>query len=183
MAYRPRFVATLYKKMSSGKTYWYLREIAAFDGKPKMVSKRSLGTAAKIAAQIDGREARTLPERTRHLASGVAAAWGCWPASDAPAIIDRACGGRPAGRRCHRDLPGAGNAEPGRRPCSKGAFADSSRTTAADRFTKIPVSALDRRRFSDAMHAVQRAALPRIAEKRWLRRAPGRAGESRSRWT
>ena len=38
-------------------------------------------------------------------------------------------------------------------------------TTAADRFTKIPASALDHRRFWDAMHAVPLDALPRIEEK------------------
>jgi hypothetical protein len=50
-------------------------------------------------------------------------------------------------------------------PCSKRGFADWWRTTAADRFTKIPASALDHRRFWDAMHAVPLAALPRIEEK------------------
>ncbi len=50
-------------------------------------------------------------------------------------------------------------------PCSKHAFADWWRTTAADRFTKIPVSALDHRRFWDAFHAVPLDALPRIEEK------------------
>jgi len=50
-------------------------------------------------------------------------------------------------------------------PCSKRAFADWWRTTAADRFTKIPVSALDHRRFWDAMHAVPLEALPRIEQK------------------
>src|SRR6266568_402292 len=39
-------------------------------------------------------------------------------------------------------------------PCSKAAFADWWKTTAAGRFTKIPASALDHRRFWDAMHAV-----------------------------
>jgi hypothetical protein len=39
-------------------------------------------------------------------------------------------------------------------PCSKLAFADQWKTTAADRFTKIPAAALDHRRFWDAMHAV-----------------------------
>ena len=63
-------------------------------------------------------------------------------------------------------LPGAGRAEPGggsRAPSA--AFADWWRTTAADRFTKIPASALDHRRFWDAMHAVPLDALPRIEEK------------------
>ena len=47
------------------------------DGKPEMVSERYLGTAAEIAAAVEGREAAVLPERTRHLAFGdVAAAWG-----------------------------------------------------------------------------------------------------------
>jgi transposase len=50
-------------------------------------------------------------------------------------------------------------------PCSKRAFADWWRTTAADRFTKIPVSALDHRRFWDAFHAVPLEALGRIEEK------------------
>ena len=50
-------------------------------------------------------------------------------------------------------------------PCSKRAFADWWRGTAADRFTKIPASALDHRRFWDAMHAVPLDALPRIEEK------------------
>jgi len=39
-------------------------------------------------------------------------------------------------------------------PCSKAAVADWWKTTAADRFTKIPASALDHRRFWDAMHAI-----------------------------
>lgn len=50
-------------------------------------------------------------------------------------------------------------------PCSKRAFADWWRTTAADRFTKIPALALDHRRFWDAFHAVPLDALPRIEEK------------------
>lgn len=48
-------------------------------------------------------------------------------------------------------------------PCSKLAFADWWKTTAADRFTKIPASALDHRRFSDAMHAVTVQQLEEIS--------------------
>src|SRR5713101_5125367 len=70
-------VASLYPKKIGGKTYWYLREMARVGGKPKMVSERYLGTAADIAAAVEGAEAAVLPERTRHLAFGdVAAAWG-----------------------------------------------------------------------------------------------------------
>ena len=50
-------MASLYRKKISGKTYWYLREMARMDGKPKMVSERYLGTAADIAAAVEAREA------------------------------------------------------------------------------------------------------------------------------
>jgi hypothetical protein len=61
-------VASLYPKKINGKTYWYLREMARVDGKPKMVSERYPGAAADIAAAVEGGEAAMMPERTRHLA-------------------------------------------------------------------------------------------------------------------
>ena len=70
-------MASLYPKKVDGKTYWYLREMARVDGKPKMISERYLGTAADVAAAVAGRDAAAMPERTRHLAFGdVAAVWG-----------------------------------------------------------------------------------------------------------
>src|SRR5260370_20954074 len=50
-------------------------------------------------------------------------------------------------------------------PCSKLAFADWWKTTAAGRFTKIPAAALDHRRFWDAMHAVTLDQLEEISRK------------------
>jgi transposase len=44
-------------------------------------------------------------------------------------------------------------------PCSKSEFASWWKTTAGDRFTRIPASGLDSRRFWDAMHAVPADAL------------------------
>jgi len=137
------------------------------DGKPKMVSERYLGTAADIEALLDAREQQMLPERTRHLDFGaVAAAWGLLTDLGVAAIIDEACGGRPPGLPLS---PGTYLALAALNrvvdPCSKRAFADWWRTTAADRFAKIPASALDHRRFWDAFHAVPLAALPRIEEK------------------
>jgi len=151
----------------SGKPYWYLREMGWVDGKPKMVSERYVGTAADIEALLDAREERMLPERTRHLDFGaVAAAWGLLSDLGVAAVIDEACGGRPPGLPLS---PGTYLALAALNrvtdPCSKRAFADWWRTTAADRFTKIPVSALDHRRFWDAMHAVPLEALPRIEQK------------------
>ncbi len=160
-------MASLYKKVIGGRPYWYLREMGWVDGKPKMVSERYLGTAAEVEALLDARERAMVPERTRHLDFGaVAAAWGLLADLGVAGILDEACGGRPPG------LP----LSPGTYlmlaalnrvvdPCSKRAFADWWRTTAADRFTKIPASALDHRRFWDAMHAVPLDALPRIEEK------------------
>jgi hypothetical protein len=160
-------VASLYKKMISGKPYWYLREMGWVDGKPKMVSERYLGTAADIGALLDAREQAMLPERTRHLDFGaVAAAWGLLADLGVAAIIDEETGARPPGLPLS---PGTYLALAALNrvvdPCSKRAFADWWRTTAADRFTRIPASALDHRRFWDAFHAVPPDALLRIEEK------------------
>ena len=160
-------MASLYKKVISGKPYCYLREMGWVDGKPKMVSERYVGTAADIEALLDAREQAMLPERTRHLDFGaVAAAWGLLAGLGVAGIIDEACGGKPPGLPLS---PGTYLALAALNrvadPCSKRGFADWWRTTAADRFTKIPASALDHRRFWDAMHAVPLEALPRIEEK------------------
>jgi len=164
-------MASLYPKKISGKTYWYLREMARVDGKPKMVSERYLGTAADIAAAVQASQAAMLPERTRHLAFGdVAAVWGMLQKLDVAGLVDEVTGARPAG------LPlSAGTylalAALNRlvAPCSKLAFADWWKTTAADRFTKIPASALDHRRFWDAMHAVTPEQLEQISQAIALR--------------
>jgi transposase len=160
-------VASLYKKVISGRPYWYLREMGWVDGKPKMISERYVGTAAEVEALLDAREERMLPERTRHLDFGaVAAAWGLLADLGAAAIIDEETGAGPPGLPLS---PGTYLALAALNrvvdPCSKRAFADWWRTTAADRFTKIPASALDHRRFWDAMHAVPLEAPPRIQEK------------------
>jgi transposase len=149
-------MASLYKKVISGKPYWYLREMGWANGKPKLVSERYLGTAADIEALLDAREAAVMPERTRHLAFGdVAAAWGVLDELGVAAIIDEAAGARRADAGASAGtylVLAALNRLVA--PCSKLAFADWWKTTAADRFTKVPASVLDHRRFWDAMHAV-----------------------------
>src|SRR6266702_1336217 len=160
-------MASLYKKTISGKPYWYLREMARVGGKPKMVSERYLGTAADIEALLDAREAAVLPERTRHLAFGdVAAAWGLLGELGVTGLIDAVGGPRPAGQPLstgtYLALAALNRLVA---PCSKAAFADWWRTTAADRFTRIPASALDHRRFWDAMHAVTLEQLEQASER------------------
>ncbi|MGO8728361.1 MAG: IS1634 family transposase [Streptosporangiaceae bacterium] len=149
-------MASLYKKVISGKPYWYLREMGWVDGKPKLVSERYLGTAAEIEALLDAREAAVMPERTRHLAFGdVAAAWGVLEDLGICAIIDEAAGARRADAGAsvgtYLALAALNRLVA---PCSKLAFADWWKTTAADRFTRIPAGVLDHRRFWDAMHAI-----------------------------
>src|SRR5258708_39829961 len=91
-------MASLYEKGSSGKPYWYLREMGWVDGKPKLVSERYLGTAAEIEALLDAREQAMRPERTRHLTFGaVAAVWGLLSDLGVAAVIDAQIGPRPAG--------------------------------------------------------------------------------------
>jgi hypothetical protein len=160
-------MASLYKKVIHGRPYWYLREMGWVDGKPKMVSERYVGTAAEVGALLDAREQAMLPERTRHLEFGpVAAVWGLLDDLQVAALIDAAVGPGPAG------LPLSVGTYLGLAalnrvvdPRSKRGFAEWWRTTAADRFTKIGVSALDHRRFWDAMHALPVEALAGIEEK------------------
>jgi transposase len=160
-------MASLYPKKSGGRTYWYLREMARVDGKPKMVSERYLGTAADIAAAVEGAQAAAMPERTRHLAFGdVAAVWSMLEDLGVAGIIDKAAGPRPAGQPLSTGTYLALAAlSPLAAPCSKAAFAEWWKTTAADRFTKIPASALDHRRFWDAMHAITLEQLEQASEQ------------------
>ena len=73
-------MASLYKKVISGKPYWYLREMGWVDGKPKMVSERYVGTAADIEALLDAREGQSCQSGPGIWTSG---RWprrgGCWP--------------------------------------------------------------------------------------------------------
>ncbi len=132
-------MASLYPKKVGGKTYYYLREMARVDGKPKMVSERYLGSAEAIVAALDSREAAALPQRTRHLAFGdVAAVWGVLGRLGLVSIVDDVVGARrsDAGASVGTYLALA-TLNRVVAPCSKLGFADWWVTTAADRFTKI----------------------------------------------
>lgn len=157
-------MASLYPKQVAGKTYWYLREMARVDGKPRMVCERYLGSAADIAAAMDTRDATIMPERTRHLAFGdVAAVWGMLDRVGLAGIVDSLVGARraDAGASVGTYLALA-TLNRVVDPCSKLAFADWWAGTAADRFIKISARVLDHRRFWDAMHAVTTAELAEV---------------------
>lgn len=164
-------MASLYKKTINGKPYYYLREMARVDGRPKMVSERYLGSAEDIAAAMASKDAASLPERTRHRGFGdVAAVWGMMDRLGVVGVVDEVVGARrvDAGASvgtylalaaCNRVVD----------PCSKRAFADWWRTTAAERFTKVSAAVADHRRFWDAMHAVTDTELAEIAHRLALR--------------
>jgi transposase len=157
----------LYRKTISGKSYYYLREMGWIDGKPKMVSERYLGTVVDIVAAMDRVEAALLPLRTGHLQFGaVAAGWSVLTELDVIAVVDEVLGPRrsDAGASIGQYLALAALGrlvEPG----SKSGFAKWWGTTAADRFTRIGAKVLDHRRFWDAMHAVDAAALQVISTR------------------
>jgi hypothetical protein len=150
-----------------GASSWRARASGASSQSAARSAPRYLGTAADIEALLDAREAAVLPERTRHLAFGdVAAAWAMLAELGVAAIIDEVAGLRRAdavaSTGTYLALAALNRLAA---PCSKRAFADWWKTTAADRFTKIPASALDHRRFWDAMHAVTAGQLEEISRR------------------
>ena len=159
-------MASIVGKKRGTATYYYLVESARVDGQPRIISQEYLGTAEELAAAMRG-GGLGLPDKTRHKEFGaVAAAWGMLDDLGVAAIIDEVTGPRPAGQPLstgtYLALAALNRLVA---PCSKAAFADWWKTTAADRFTKIPAAALDHRRFWDAMHAVTVEQLEEISQK------------------
>jgi transposase len=160
-------MASLYRKVINGKPYYYLREMARVEGKPKMVSERYLGSVADIVRAMDAAQAAAMPERTGHLGFGdVAAVWSLLVELDVAAVIDGVVGARRADAGAsvgtYLALAALGRLVA---PRSKKAFADWWATTAADRFTRISGKVLDHRKFWDAMHAVDGDALQEISAR------------------
>jgi transposase len=159
-------MASIVGKKRGGATYYYLVESARVDGKPRIVSQQYLGTAGELAAAMRG-GGLGLPDGTLNRDFGaVAAAWGVLEDLGAAAIIDKAAGPAPAGQPLSTGtylVLAALNRLVA--PCSKAGFARWWRTTAASRFTKIPATALDHRRFWDAMHAVAPGQLEEASEQ------------------
>jgi transposase len=160
------YMASIVGKKRGAATYYYLVESARVDGKPRIVSQEYLGTADELAAAMRG-GGLGLPDKTRHKDFGaVAAAWGMLEDLGVAGIVDQAAGPAPAGQPLstgtYLALAALNRLVA---PCSKAGFADWWKTTAADRFTKIPAAALDHRRFRDAVHAVTLEQLAEISQK------------------
>jgi transposase len=157
-------MSSIVGKKRGTATYYYLVESARVDGKPRIVSQEYLGTADELATAMRG-GGLGLPDKTRHKEFGAAAAaWGLLEDLGVAGVIDEVAGPAPAGQPLSTGtylVLAALNRLVA--PCSKAAFADWWKTTAADRFTKIPAAALDHRRFWDAMHAVTLEQLEEIS--------------------
>ena len=163
-------MASIVGKKRGGGTYYYLVESARVRGKPRIVSQEYLGTAGELAAAMRG-GGLGLPGRVQHKDFGAAAAaWGLLEDLGVAGIIDEVSGGRRsdagASTGTYLALAALNRIVD---PCSKLGFADWWKTTAAPRFTKIPASVLDHRRFWDAMHAVTAAQLEEISRRVALR--------------
>jgi transposase len=159
-------MASIVGKKRGTATYYYLVESARVDGQPRIIAQEYLGTAEELAAAMRG-GGLGLPDKTRHKEFGaVAAAWSMLDDLGVAAIIDEVAGPRPAGQPLstgtYLALAALNRLVA---PCSKAAFADWWKATAAGRFTKIPAVALDHRRFWDAMHAVTVEQLEEISQK------------------
>ena len=158
-------MASVQPKVVNGKTYYYLVESARVGGKPRIVSQRYLGSAADITAALDG--ASAVPARTRHLGfGGLGAVWGMLDRLGYPGIVDEVVGARRSDAAASvGTYLGLACANRVVAPRSKLAFAHWWATTAGDRWVKVPAAALDHRRFWDAMHAVDTAALVEIERR------------------
>ena len=153
-------------KRQGNQTYYYLVESARVDSNPRIVSQEYLGTAGELAAAMRG-GGLGLPDRTGHKDFGaVAAAWGVLEDLGVAAIIDEVTGARrsDAGASAGTYLVLAALNRVVA-PCSKLAFADWWAKTAAPRFTRIPGTVLDHRRFWDAMRAVSLQDLEEISRR------------------
>ena len=158
-------MASIIGKTIKGQTYYYLREVARVGGKPKIVSQRYLGKAADIEAAVDG--ATVLPDRSRHLGFGdVAGVWAMLGRLRVVEIVDEVIGPRRADAAAsvgtYIALAALNRVCD---PCSKLAFERWWGRTACDRWVRLPASALDHRRFWEAMDLVGDADLVEIERR------------------
>jgi len=159
-------MASIVGKKQGNKTYYYLVESARVGGKPRIVSQRYLGSAAEIAARL-AEKSPGEPDRTRHLAFGdVAATWSVLLRLGVAEIVDEVVGARrgDAGASVGTYIALA-TLNRVVDPCSKLAFAEWWGRTAGDRWLTVPASALDHRRFWEAMDAIGEEDLQEIERR------------------
>jgi transposase len=159
-------MASIVGKKLHGKTYYYLVESARVGGKPRIVSQRYLGPAEEIVARLAGTGPGE-PDRSRHLAFGaLAAVWSMLGRMGVAEIIDEVVGERRADAAAsvgtYMALAVANRIVD---PRSKRKFPLWWGRTAGDRWVRVPTSALDHRRFWDAMDLISQEQLQEIERR------------------
>ena len=155
-------MASIMGKKQGGRTYYYLVESARVNGKPRIVSQHYLGSAAEVTAKLPGTPAGE-PVRTQHKTFGdLAAVWGMLERLDVTGVIDAVVSRRADAEASVGTYIALATANRVVAPCSKLAFADWWATTAGPRFVKVRATALDHRRFWEAMDRLDQASLAAI---------------------
>lgn len=159
-------MASIVGKKQGNKTYYYLVESARVGGKPRIVSQRYLGPAEEVIARLEG-AAQGEPDRSRHLGFGdLAAVWSVLTRMRVAEIVDEVVGPRrPDAAASVGTYIALALANRIVDPRSKAGFSEWWHHTAGDRFVHLPASALDHRRFWDAMELISTEAL-QVIERR-----------------
>jgi transposase len=148
-------------KRLKGQVYYYLVESARVDGKPRIVSQQYLGSAAEVAAKLSG--ASGTPVRSQHKRFGdVAAVWSVLTDLDVAGLVDDVVARYAHAGASVGTYVALATLNRLVDPCSKRAFADWWATTSGPRWVKLDESALDHRRFWDAMDLLGQADLAAI---------------------
>lgn len=159
-------MAYLVGKRQGGKTYYYLTESGRVNGKPRIVSQQYLGSAEEIAERLSAAGPGE-PVRSSHLAFGdVAAVWGVLGRLGVADIVDEVVGPRRSDAALSVGTYIAlATLNRVVAPCSKLAFSDWWATTAGERLVRASASALDHRRFWDAMDAISAVDLVEVERR------------------
>jgi transposase len=159
-------VSSIIKKRRGGRTYLYAATSARVGGRPRIVEQVYLGAEDEVIARLTAAPSDdpSVPETEHRRFGDVAAVWGMLGRLDAITVIDSVIasgvdnpssrGGVISGGVSVGTYLGLAALNRVCEPKSKRAFADWWAQTALGRITRIPVGALDHRRFWDAMDAV-----------------------------
>jgi transposase len=152
-------MSSIVGKRQGKQTYYYLVESARVEGKPRIVSQQYLGSAEEVMAKLAGQGSGE-PVRSQHKRFGdLAAVWSVLERLDLVGVVDAVVPRRADAAASVGTYIALATANRIVNPCSKLAFGDWWAGTAGPRMVKVSDTALDHRRFWDAMDAFSRADL------------------------
>jgi transposase len=155
-------MASIVGKRRGTQTYYYLVESARVQGKPRIVSQQYLGSAEEVMAKLSQAPAGQ-PIRSQHKRFGdLAAVWSTLARLDVAGIVDEVVGRRADAAAPVGTYLALACANRIVDPCSKRGFADWWQSTAGSRWVKLHRTALDHRRFWDAMDRLGQSELREI---------------------